>query len=136
MYMDNYYSSPTLYKKLKENGFGACGTVRVDRQKMPEEWKQGRSGKKRQENISKGEVRSVDLEDGLVALQWKDKRLVTMISTIHDNEMISKRRRTRRVDDGTEEILKPKMIDEYNTYMGELISLINYCRTMGSITGL
>ena len=119
VYMDNYYSSPTLCKKLKENGFGACGTVRVDRQKMPEEWKQGRSGKKRQENmISKGEVRSVDLEDGLVALQWKDKRLVTMISTIHDNEMISKRRRTRRVDDGTEEILKPKMIDEYNTYMG------------------
>ena len=32
--------------------------------------------------------------------------------------MISKRQRTRRADDGTEEILKPKMIDEYNTYMG------------------
>ena len=43
-----------------------------------------------------------------------------MISTIHDNEMICKRRRTRRVDDGTEEILKPKMIDEYNTYMGRV----------------
>ena len=72
VYMDSYYSSPTLYKKLKENGFGACGTVRVDRQKILEEWKQGRSEKKRQENmISKGEVRSVDLEDGLVPLQWK-----------------------------------------------------------------
>ena len=41
VYMDNYYSSPTLYKKLKEKGFGACGTVRADRQGMPEEWKQG-----------------------------------------------------------------------------------------------
>ena len=29
------------------------------------------------------------------ALQWQDKRLVTMLSTIHNDDIISKRRRTR-----------------------------------------
>ena len=31
VYMDNYYSSPALYKLLLMKRFGACGTVRVNR---------------------------------------------------------------------------------------------------------
>ena len=31
VYMDNYYSSPALYKELTEHGFGACGTVHMNR---------------------------------------------------------------------------------------------------------
>ena len=43
-----------------------------------------------------------------------DKRLVTMVSAVHNDDMVSKRRRTG----GQEEIQKPKMIVEYNSYMG------------------
>ena len=66
----------------------------------------GQTGNARRMEAGKSDT-NVDLNDGLVALQWKDKRLVTMVSTIHDDEMIRKQRRTRRADDGTEEILKP-----------------------------
>ena len=37
IYMDNLYSSPTLFKLLRERGLGACGTVREDRRGMPKE---------------------------------------------------------------------------------------------------
>ena len=28
VYMDNYYTSPQFFSDLRDNGFGACGTVR------------------------------------------------------------------------------------------------------------
>ena len=53
-----------------------------------------------------------------MCLKWMDKRVVTMLSTFHTDEMMVKRRRTRRSDTGIEEIAKPVMIEEYNKYMG------------------
>ena len=112
VYMDNYYSSPSLFAEMKENGIGARGTVRLNRKKMPNE------GGKRRNTMKKGEVRWKKLENGILALQWKDKRVVSMISTIHNSDMTTKSRRSRNSHTGTEEILKPVMIDQYNTYMG------------------
>ena len=111
VYTDNYYSNPTLYTKLKELGYEACGTVKVNRKGMPKEWMKDKK-------IDKGEVRSKNLGNNLIALQWMDKRLVTMISTVHNDDMVSKRRRTKHATGGQEEIEKPKMVEEYNSYMG------------------
>ena len=47
-----------------------------------------------------------------------DKRLVSIISTIHDDSMINKDRRTRLTPTGVEKISKLLVIDKYNTYMG------------------
>ena len=119
VYMDNYYSSPALYKLLLMKSFGAYGTVIVNRKGMPDEWKSCKGKKRRKVTImKKAEVRSVNLQNGLLALQWKDKRLVTMLSTIHNTDMVSKTRRIRQATGGIQEIQKPKMIDEYNNYMG------------------
>ncbi len=41
-----------------------------------------------------------------------------MLSTLHDDSMESKRRRSRHVPGGQEDISKPKMVEEYNQYMG------------------
>ena len=41
-----------------------------------------------------------------------------MLSTIHDDSMTTKVRCTRRVEGGQEEIRKPVVVEEYNTYMG------------------
>ena len=92
-------------------GFCACGTVRVDRRGMPKQFRN-------KTDINKGDIRAVEISEGLIALQWQDKRLVTMLSTIHNDDNISKRRRTRHAVGGREEIEKPVMVEQYNTYMG------------------
>ena len=47
-----------------------------------------------------------------------DKRMVSMLSTFHNDDMLVKRRWTRSAHTGIEEITKPVMIEDYNQYMG------------------
>ena len=50
-----------------------------------------------------GEVAIAKTEDNKVTcLKWHDKRIVTMLSTFHDGELIEKTRRTRKADGGRE----------------------------------
>ena len=109
LYCDNYYSSPELFLRLKALGFGACNTTRTSRHGNPASFKLTAS-------MGRGQEKSTS-SDGLLALQWQDKRKVTMISTIHDDSMVSQRGRTRLAEGGIEEIMKPEVISEYNTYM-------------------
>ena len=109
VYTDNYYSSPDLFTALRDKGFGACGTVRVDRRGMPLEMRHP---------LAKGEVVTASLSDSLVALKWMDKQAVLMLSTIHDTSLVVKQHRSRLARSGTVEVQKPKMVDEYNQYMG------------------
>ena len=57
---NNYYSGPALFCELRERGFGACGTVWVNRKGLPPEMKA---------TLAKGEVWPVALEDSLAALK-------------------------------------------------------------------
>ena len=41
-----------------------------------------------------------------------------MLSTIHDDSQVTKRRKTRLVAGGIEEIEKPTMVEKYNMYIG------------------
>ena len=109
VYTDNFYTSPALFAELKEQGFGACGTVRVNRRGLPPELKK---------NLSRGDVCSVAIDECMVALKWADKRQVSMLSTVHNDSMLTKTRRTRLVQGGREEVRKPVMVEEYNRYMG------------------
>ena len=87
LYCDNYYTSPALFHDLYERDFGACGTVRIDRRGLPTEVKV---------KLAKGEVKAVGMEQcNMIALKWKDKRPVTMLTMIHDDSMVTKRRRTK-----------------------------------------
>ena len=109
VYTDNFYTSPALFLDLHSKGFGACGTVRVNRRGVPSEM---------QQRLQKGEVLSVSAEGPLLALKWMDKRPVTMLSTVHDASQVTKRRRSRLAPGGVEEIQKPLMVDQYNQFMG------------------
>ena len=68
--------------------------------------------------LKKGESASTEVEKGMLALKWMDKRQVNMLSTIHDDSRVTKRRRTRSLPGGLEEIEKPTMVEQYNTHMG------------------
>ena len=57
---------------------------------------------------SDGEVR---------CLKWHDKRDVNMLSTNHTDELIDKRRRSKRAAGGVETVKKPKMAEDYNNNM-------------------
>jgi hypothetical protein len=116
IYMDNYYSSPDLFLDLYDNGFGACGTVAVNRRGMPREWKNSQKGK--QQSMKQGDIRFKNLNGPLNALQWKDKRTVTMLSTLHDSQVNQVSRRSRFAPGGREDVDKPRMICDYNMKMG------------------
>ena len=54
----------------------------------------------------------------MLVLKWMDKREVMMLSTIHDDSFVIKKRRSRAAIDGQEDILKPLVVEEYNRHMG------------------
>ena len=106
VFTDNFYSSPALFCDLVGRGFGACGTARRNRHSIPEVVSDTK--------LKKGEVvssRDVDL----LALKWRDKRDVLMLSTYHGDE---KRRRSRAAEGGVEDIQKPLVVEDYNQHMG------------------
>ena len=109
VYTDNFYSSPALFAELKEHGFGACGTVQINRKGMLAELKV---------NLPRGDMCTVAIDECMVALKWADKHQVPMLSTVYDDSMITKSRRTRQAKGGREEIRKPVMVEEYNKFMG------------------
>ena len=53
-----------------------------------------------------------------MCLKWKDKRDVTMLSTVPDAGLLEVTRRTRTEESGTELIKKANMVNDYNTHMG------------------
>ena len=100
IYMNNYYIRPSLFVDMKLNVLGVCSTACVDRKGMPLEWKskakcKGQTGQIRKE-LKKGIVRTKNLENGILALQWKYKRLITIVSTVHDSSMVMKTHRMKK----------------------------------------
>ena len=109
VYMDNLYSSPALFSELRLKGFEVCGTLRVNRRGVPPEAKAG---------LKKGERRTVSVDNNMSIVQWRDKRLITILSTIHSDSPISTERRNRFAPGGREVVEKPEAVVEYNKFMG------------------
>lgn len=127
IYMDNYFSSIGLFNFLREKKIGACGTVRTNSSKFPKVLK---TDKKLEWDTLSGVV-----VDDVLSILWMDNGPVTMLSTIHEitgpENRIDKERRRPRVTstnatkvrqvfgDAVKKILPiPKIIDDYNNYMG------------------
>ena len=68
--------------------------------------------------LKKGETISTQIDSSMMVLKWMDKRPVVMLSTIHDDSFVTKKRRSRTALDGQEDILKPLVVEEYNQNMG------------------
>ncbi|KAH8038475.1 hypothetical protein HPB51_001648 [Rhipicephalus microplus] len=114
VFMDNFYTSTHLFDYLLDHKTLACGTTRKDRRGFPKELKEPHWEKK----AKRGDIRCI--RDGnILYLQWKDRRVVNMISTIHTaNKKVVAKRRVQSGNTWTEvSVPKPLLIDEYNTGM-------------------
>jgi hypothetical protein len=78
VFVDNFYSSPVMYRQLHEQKTDAVGTVRMNRKHMPSDLKK---------NITKGST-IARFSGKLMALKWFDKKEVTMLSTFHNEAII------------------------------------------------
>ena len=96
---------------LYEKGCGSCGSVRFNRKGIPKLFKDN--------SIKKSKVTTYQ-DECILGLKWMDKRPVAVLSTIHDDFMLEKRRGTKSCDGGVEVVRKPTVIEEYNSYMGDV----------------
>jgi hypothetical protein len=66
VYLDNWYSSPSLFRELVSNRTNAVGTVRLGRKNMPKDMKK---------KINVGETMSLFVKE-MMAIKWHDKRML------------------------------------------------------------
>ena len=102
---DNFCSSPELFGLLQDGNTDAFGTCRTNRK--------GMSSVLSHAKLKKGDV--VTKRKGrFLAVRWKDKRDVCMLSTYHQGIMAD----SGKKDKEGNSIQKPDVVLEYNNVMG------------------
>ena len=108
VYMDNFFSNPTLFEDLGKEGIYCCGTARGTRKGMPETLKNAKL-KNRGDFI-------IMQKGNLCAWVWKDKKNVFYLSTNCDPTTGNTVK--RRQKDGTlKDVPCPSVATAYNKYM-------------------
>ncbi|KAI8427970.1 hypothetical protein MSG28_002284 [Choristoneura fumiferana] len=101
LWMDNFYNSPALARKLKSLGFDCVGTLRTNRRFVPTMLADVTRAK-----MHPGEI--IGLTSGDVdLLVWRNNNRVAMISTYHGNATAE-----------IKGITKPAVVHDYNYMMG------------------
>ena len=99
IYQDNYYNSVRLAQTLLDRNTRVCGTIRAIRGIPRDLEGEGKRLKKGQSAFwRKGDV---------MVQVWKGKRLVRMISTIHEATVVNTGRKDRKTN---MEIKKPNAV--------------------------
>lgn len=102
---DNFYTSPELFDILLQRQTDAYGTVRSNRQGMPAEF--------RKEKLPRGSI--VAWQKGkTIALKWKDKKDVCLLSTVHDVSTVNVQTKSKQI------VAKPRVVVDYNCTMGRV----------------
>ena len=86
--MDNFFASPALFEDLAQHQTGACGTLHVNRQGVPDRIKTARP--------RVGQPPITHTVGYTRYLSWYDKRLVNLITTVHSAQTYRKEVRSKR----------------------------------------
>jgi len=115
LFVDNFYSSVTLFKDLFAQGTATTGTILETRRDFP-------TGLKNSRRWAKGKERGAmrwERDPPCLALQWVDNKVVSLLTTIDNaNDKVLANRRSKT--DGvwsTKVVSQPKTISNYNKYM-------------------
>jgi hypothetical protein len=104
LYMDNFFSSPDLFDNLYIRKINCCGTVRLNRKGMPQEFRKTMK-------LTWGDIRT-RVRGNLTAMIWKNKRHVNMLTNMQHPPAEGNFR------DEHGNTLKPVIIQDYNQHMG------------------
>jgi len=110
VYMDNYFSSPSLFVELKARQLGACGTLRRNRMGVPDKVKKTKLKKEGPAVMERD-------GDGLLYICWYDRKQVNLISSIHSTLMFTKTVRTKSTNGHKRDVDKPAAIELYSHFM-------------------
>ncbi|CAK9820042.1 PiggyBac transposable element-derived protein 4 [Anthophora quadrimaculata] len=110
LFLDNWYSSPELFKILNRNNTNVIGTVRKNRKNMPK--------KLTSYKLKRGDVTTLSCK-GILCLRWRDKKDVYIMSSKHSRaEMVTTGKIRRKKGGEQENVIKPSCVIEYNRGMG------------------
>ena len=110
LFIDNWYTSPDLVFQLhQQHKTNVCGTVQCNRQNMPRDLLTSK--------LARGET-CIKSYNNILCVRWKDKKDVTMLTTMHTNaELVDTGKIKRCVKDGSE-VEVPRIVIDYNAGMG------------------
>ncbi|KAL0161407.1 hypothetical protein M9458_045132, partial [Cirrhinus mrigala] len=114
LFVDNFYTSPKLFRDLLQKKIWACGTVRTNRI--------GHS----KTQAPRGNIRWFR-EDDLLFVEWKDKRDVLMCSTFHKAFNGDSIKRNVRGADGVwaiQDFPVPAAVLDYNKLVDSLVLVL------------
>ena len=112
VYMDNYYTSPRLFLSLYDKKVGACGTVRTNCKYYPKDLVVSPS------SVERGYM-DHRCSPPLAACVWKDKRIISFLSNMHEATGPATVQRTT-VSEGAvtrEEVTCPPVLPDYQAFM-------------------
>ena len=115
VYTDNFYTSPVLVQSLLlERGFHLVGTIRTNRCGYPVQLKADTK------NFEKHAPCEAVRYGNMLLLQGKDRRVVSMLSTVHKgNSHVYVTRYSKVMGHHIERhIRQPESIRDYNAHMG------------------
>jgi len=111
VFMDNFFTSLPLMKRLAEEGIHTCGTFRSNRVGFPAALKD--TGNVKQ--LKRGDA-MFRYKGDTTALVWMDRKPVFVVSNAHSPIMESVRRKNK---DGSVSLVNcPTIVADYNRYMG------------------
>ncbi|XP_043232535.1 piggyBac transposable element-derived protein 3-like [Amphibalanus amphitrite] len=115
VFADNYFTSLELVRYLQGKGCRYTGTARDNRIGKPP-LKSVKDMEKK--SVPRGSIDYVTSDDGILAVRWKDNKVVTMLSTDLGVEPVTTCQRYSNETKKKDDVPCPEVIKSYNANMG------------------
>ncbi|TWW67701.1 piggyBac transposable element-derived protein 4-like [Takifugu flavidus] len=115
LYMDNFYTSPALFRDLLSRKIWACGTLRPNMAGYPK-----KKGNDMTDKTPRGTIRWIR-QGELLFVKWFDARQVNMCSTMHkaySNDTAMRKVKNAKGEWTVKRVPIPGCIKDYNQHMG------------------